>query len=264
MRQVRHPTSHAGSLRIRERDRVAVDMFSFCSSNSNKSRKFPVVVMACLMAAACAGPESPGSANKQGEVSGPAMAADNSAKDEGVEPQSRRLKVEFEINGAPARPTISGSTNLPDGTQVGAALTRIGGQYATMGNGEVRGGRFNIVPDAPLGIGLPPGRYEVEINTPVANVQPDEVRAIVGPDYENFTGPLFSDGELGRMVSVKKFHVVPGEFDAADLQSRREAVSYDMARDNCIRARKEEGLATRTPKAAGEIDECVERNARIP
>ena len=85
---------------------------------------------------------------------------------------------------------IEGNTNLPDGTQMQASLQpplatcRPNCGYAWEGNLTMTKGRFAIGP-----LNLARGVYTLEITTPIAELEPATVRAIIGPHGENLMGP---------------------------------------------------------------------------
>jgi hypothetical protein len=128
------------------------------------------------------------------------------------------VTIETSISGD-ARPTVTGTTNLPDGTELwlwllkpwlpdgkqrlAAGLPACGDgdcfplqTNATLPNGQSRGvvvknGQFE---DGPFtnnnGAALRPGKYVLEVSAYFASLQPPGVRAVIGLLGENMTGPL--------------------------------------------------------------------------
>jgi hypothetical protein len=112
-----------------------------------------------------------------------------------------------------ARPIVSGTTNLPDGTQLtilirkprlpnaeerlGVDLAACGDDCSSstatgtaLGGVAVKNGQFRDGPFTDKGDALSPGTYVLEIMIPEAASQPPGVLAIIGPRGENMTGPL--------------------------------------------------------------------------
>ena len=127
-------------------------------------------------------------------------------------PQPLVVAIETSVSGG-ARPTVTGTTNLPDGMlltitlkkpwlpngaeRVAAGLPACGDDCAPL-NAKGRGfddlivtnGRFNYGPFTDMGAALIAGAYVLEITSPAPRLQPPEVRAVIGERGENMTGPL--------------------------------------------------------------------------
>jgi|SRR5665213_9116 len=85
---------------------------------------------------------------------------------------------------------IEGSTNLPNGTKMQASLQpplttcRPNCGYVWEGNFTVTNGHFSIGP-----LNVARGVYTLEITTPLAELEPVNVRSIIGSHGENLRGP---------------------------------------------------------------------------
>ncbi|WP_319798563.1 lysozyme inhibitor LprI family protein [Nitrobacter sp.] len=143
------------------------------------------------------------------------------------------VRIESFLTDEP-RPTVRGTTNLPDGTHLIVELRKAwlpdggrrlaaglaacgkdcsplfvsgGGQFA---DALVTNGQFTAGPFADAGPSDPlPGRYILEVSAWSAD-QPAEVRALIGQRGEKLTGPLIEQCCLGPpesvIPSVKKFY----------------------------------------------------------
>ena len=170
------------------------------------------------------------------------------------------LVLDLKVSGDPASPVISGDTNLPDGTRLNVNVAQ-GDRYMADGADlTVDQGRFASPPMTLRGDPLTPGKYQVEIGSPLADIQPDGVRMLVGREYENLTGPGLAEGRIGRVVEVSQPHVVPGARDRRAEQSReekRQAEIHAFYQRSCEETQTRHGLPTRTPKAKVAIAKCV-------
>jgi RNA polymerase subunit RPABC4/transcription elongation factor Spt4 len=128
-----------------------------------------------------------------------------------------QVAIEASASGD-ARPTATGTTNLPDGTQLmiwlqkpwlpdgkermAAGLTACGDDdcfslqtYTKLPNAHgfgvvVKNGRFSDGPFDYKGAAPRPGNYVLVVSSFFASLQPPEVRAVIGELGENMTGPL--------------------------------------------------------------------------
>jgi hypothetical protein len=137
--------------------------------------------------------------------------------------ESRPFSVEFTVPLSFDRPVIEGTTNLPNGTVLSISLKtpspcRPNCQY-TDAKSTVKGGRFIAGPfyqkyglESPrwrdpqdardkFFQGAPVyGTYALEIIVPLAETQPTEVQAIIGPHGENLRGPYLREIAPGSGV----------------------------------------------------------------
>jgi uncharacterized protein len=110
---------------------------------------------------------------------------------------SRDLVVKIELARLPEN-RIEASTNLPDGTQLQASLQpplatcRPNCGYVWEANLTVAHGHFII---GPFRSDLIAGTYTLEITSPLAALQPESVRALIGDNGEHLKGQ-FTKAEL--------------------------------------------------------------------
>jgi hypothetical protein len=114
----------------------------------------------------------------------PTIAAENVAPIA----MSRDLSVQFAVPASLAWPAIAGTTNLPDGTELQISLEtpvlacrpnyRSRESKSVVKNGQFMAGPFD----------LDPGVYTLKIATNLAELQPPEVRAIIGAHGEYLRG----------------------------------------------------------------------------
>ena len=137
------------------------------------------------------------------------------------------VAVETSVSGG-ARPTVTGTTNLPDGTQLyiwlkkpwlpngkerlAVGLSACGDDcFPVQTNSKlpdgvglgvvVKNGHFSDGPFTDNGAALRPGEYVLEVSSYFAATQPADVRAIIGPLGENMTGPLVGGCCFGSNMS---------------------------------------------------------------
>ena len=117
---------------------------------------------------------------------------------------------------------ISGQTNLPDGTQLMLKLGRA--SVFSSGTVSVMDGEFSQDLYPSNGEPIPPGDYEVEISTPLGDVQPAEVKAQLGANYEALTGPLLIAGAFGRTIEHRsKIQIGGTASPESDRLARKQA-----------------------------------------
>jgi hypothetical protein len=164
---------------------------------------------------------------------------------------------------------IEGQTNLPDGTELMVSFQRgpvVGGEKLSVSNGHFS---EDVLPKA--GKSIPPGKYDLEISTPLGDLQPDDVKAQLGSDYEALTGPLLRKGVIGeRGIDYTSSVHIGGAIDAkADLAARREALQQVKeaderdcpARPDLIE--KYTGAPMLAEARERAIKECFAQSARI-
>jgi hypothetical protein len=81
-----------------------------------------------------------------------------------------------------------GKTNLPDGTKLMFQLDNKDLNYIGQCTATVEKGIFKSEHFSNGGNPLKPGEYKLEVLTPIAAVQPNSIREIVGPNGENYKG----------------------------------------------------------------------------
>lgn len=102
------------------------------------------------------------------------------------------------------RPTVVGETNLPDGTEGIASIQSKTTKKEGSDKFAVQGGRFEAGPFSDGGQGLAPGSYTLDVTIAIAQVQPPQVKAIIGQNGENLRGPLIDRDELGTSVRLSQ------------------------------------------------------------
>ena len=75
------------------------------------------------------------------------------------------------------------------------------GDFSGGDKGVVSGGRFQSVAFGPAE-GLKPGQYVAEVTMPIPQVQPPQVREVLGTNGENLRGPLVKKGGIGTTVET--------------------------------------------------------------
>ncbi len=138
------------------------------------------------------------------------------------------VSIETSVSGG-ARPIVTGTTNLPGGTQLYILVKKPwlpnGKERLAMGlsacgddcfplqtNSKlpdggaglgvvVKNGHFSDGPFTDNGAALRPGEYVLEVSVYFAATQPADVRAIIGPLGENMTGPLVGGCCFGAHMS---------------------------------------------------------------
>lgn len=118
---------------------------------------------------------------------------------------------------------IEGKTNLPSGTELMLSIQRgpvVGGTKVA-----VQSGRFSADVYPRQGQPIPSGNYEVEVSTPLVDLQPAPVKAALGPNYGAVTGPLVVDGLFGgKIIEYATKVQIGGRGDpAADKAARQTA-----------------------------------------
>jgi len=165
---------------------------------------------------------------------------------------------------AGVRPTLIGLTNLPNGTELIASLNGVG--FGADAKATVVDGCFIGGPFSHDGQGLTPGVYHVDITVPMAMVQPDAVRAVIGERAENLRGELVHRDKLTNDATVEqRIELIVGESreaaERADKAERQEAIDVVRRIETLIeQGRTMEPLRRRSH--AGNLDalrECGER-----
>jgi hypothetical protein len=111
------------------------------------------------------------------------------------------VKLSF---AADHRATVSGDTNLPDGTKLVIGVKEPGQAGAgAQSQAAVSAGRYTAGSIGPEG-GYRDGTYLAEVVMPAATEQPDAVRAVIGAQGENLTGKLVvRGGAVGPTVVAR-------------------------------------------------------------
>jgi hypothetical protein len=86
------------------------------------------------------------------------------------------------------KPVIVGRTNLPAGMELMVSLRRNESAYFAQAKAAVSTGQFQAGPFSQKGGPLNPGRYLIEVSSPLATLQPASVRNFIGQKGENLRG----------------------------------------------------------------------------
>lgn len=95
------------------------------------------------------------------------------------------------------RPLISGTTNLPDGTDLMIEISRRQTNFSAQSKTKVVAGKFQAGPFSQYSSPLNPGTYVVEITMPIAEVQSAAVQVSLGSNGEKLTGSLVRRSVFG-------------------------------------------------------------------
>lgn len=130
------------------------------------------------------------------------------------------LSVQPEIQ-TNKRVIVGGKTNLPPDTSLIISLEdAVTGESCGQTKTRVlSNGTYKSELLGPLS-GLKDGQYVAGVITPIARVQPEAVRQVIGDNAQNLKGPLVEKGTFGITVNAEKKFSVGGE-DAAATQTAR-------------------------------------------
>jgi len=107
---------------------------------------------------------------------------------------------------------------------------------------------------------LPPGQYAVEIGAPSVDLQPAELRSVLGPGYANFTGRPMKDTEFGRTIEFATTAVVGGPRSlAAERELRSQKIKQIRARARADCTDRPAQLEKLTGKPVLNPDDVVKR-----
>lgn len=124
------------------------------------------------------------------------------------------------------KPTIIGTTNLPDGIELMATISREANSYRASGKGVVKDGKFQIGPFSQGKTGLNPGQYIVEISMSLASLQPPKTWPIIGNDGSSLEGSFVKKSEVGGNWLYYKSKIKVGKEPSSlkDKESKIQAV----------------------------------------
>lgn len=123
----------------------------------------------------------------------------------GLPPLSDGVVLTAAVQEDPGRrPVVTGETNLPDGTEGFASIESKTTKKGGSDKFTVQGGRFRAGPFSDGGQGLAPGSYTLDVTIAIAQVQPPQVRAIIGQNGENLRGPLVERDGIGTSVQLSQ------------------------------------------------------------
>jgi len=112
--------------------------------------------------------------------------------------QTFALDVTMEIaSDGTEKPTITGTTNLPNGIELLVTLRGKESNYFAQDKTIVENGHFQVGPFSLQGTPLNEGAYLVETTMPLAELQPRQTWSIIGASGKNLQGPLVKESILG-------------------------------------------------------------------
>lgn len=128
------------------------------------------------------------------------------------------------------RITVSGKTNLPDGTKLMiSAISNVDDAYYS-DSVDVKNGSFKTEPFGPKA-GLPIGDYTIEAIMPIPSVQPASVRAVIGDAGEALTGPLSKQAFDERNVESTTTHIVGSKAEITAAKASRKKLVQQLTND---------------------------------
>lgn len=125
------------------------------------------------------------------------------------------------------KPTIVGKTNLPNGTELMVTLSRKESSYMAQDKTIVSDGRFRAGPFSQRGAPLNPGVYQIEVSSPLAALQPQSVRAVIGQDGGKLDGPFTKRSQFGGKVVEYRTTTKIG---AAPISAEKDRGARDQAK----------------------------------
>ena len=133
---------------------------------------------------------------------------------------SKNVEIHFRMLDAPGgRVRIEGDTNLPVGTHLMFLVTsKSGGGFRGQGKTNVKSDGIFFSADFGPSVGMMPDLYEATVTMPIASVQPDAVRSLIGNNGENLRGPLVKKGSIGVTVQKLEAFTIGGQKSVGFLE----------------------------------------------
>lgn len=154
-------------------------------------------------------------------------------EEETSEEDDKEDPIEVEIEANPViekgKVYIEGETNIPDHAEL--MFTISNDEYKGQSTEVVEGGKFKTETFTDDGDSLPVGEYELSISLSVPNTQDDKFVKVAGEEYENLTGDLMEESDLGKSMSYSMtFDIDEGEGAAKDEKTKEniEEVNEDV------------------------------------
>ena len=167
-------------------------------------------------------------------------------EEETSEEDDKEDPIEVEIEANPViekgKVYIKGETNIPDHAEL--MFTISNDEYKGQSTEVVEGGKFKTETFTDDGDSFPVGEYELSISLSVPNTQDDKFVKVAGEEYENLTGDLMEESDLGKSMSYTT------TFDITE-----EDVEGDSEEDEGIAEEKVKGLFESS--VLGENDELT-------
>ncbi|EPY03904.1 hypothetical protein PAALTS15_27394 [Paenibacillus alvei TS-15] len=135
----------------------------------------------------------------------------NSVDEGDKKDMTKDINVELSVNEnvAAGKVSLTGITNLPDGTGLMITVSNENG-FRAQSSAVVISNEFMTEEFSNNGQALESGAYNVDVTMPIASVQPDAVKKIIGENSENLKGDLVKEGDLGKTVNYSKSIIVEG------------------------------------------------------
>ncbi|MGN7175630.1 hypothetical protein [Cytobacillus sp. SAFR-174] len=115
-----------------------------------------------------------------------------------------KMDAQMELS-ADRKATFSGTSNLPAGTELLISFSLTDDSYHAQTKTVIEeDGSFTTEQFSNRGTPLAYGNYLLEVISGVANIQPPEVKAILGENYGNVKGPLVKGETYGRILKLEK------------------------------------------------------------
>jgi len=165
------------------------------------------------------------------------------------------------------RPIIHGSTNLPDGSELIVSISRRESKYKAQSKVKVADGHFATERFSSKAQPLNPGRYKIEVSMSVAQLQPEQVQAVIGDRGQTMSGKLVMPSQIGGLVfNYVTVQQLGGPTNATlDAASRVQAASdkQKWVMKSCADTIDLANAAVRSGLATGHEVVGAERKARI-
>jgi hypothetical protein len=170
----------------------------------------------------------------------------------------------------PLQPIFHGATNLPDGSELMLTLSRPETLYMAQAKMSVVGGHFTTERFSAEQHSLNAGRYKIEISMSTAQLQPEQVQAVIGDQGQRMTGKFVIPGFGGVMFDYVTERQLGGPANApldatakaqviADL--RRWLVKSCTSKVDFVNAAVQSGMVTGRqilgPERQAKIDACT-------
>lgn len=150
---------------------------------------------------------------------------------------------------------ISGSTNLPDQTELNITVEDSKSEWRSQTEAVVSGGTF-FIQKLEIAYGLTPDKYEIRITQLVPPLQPELVKQVVGDHGEYLTGELVSDSEMGKSASFS-IYLTHGSEHEISLAKEGEEKEVRAVTDK-VKATISAGLAMEKYRTDESVDKCFE------
>jgi len=191
------------------------------ASFQRRTRSLVATLALVIVVAACEDSRPPEAADRGSPVSRTERpSADRLSATR--KPLDGDVRIELKVTELSGRRVhIHGTTNLPTDTQLMLSVKERteGGFYGQSKCSVTADGSFQSESFGPAN-GLKDGTYVANVTMPIARVQPDHVRQIIGAKGENLTGPLVEAGDFGVTASANHVFTIGGA-EASRLQEER-------------------------------------------